>query len=176
MGEIAQYTDLVALGGLVPPTPLLPSHDLSRFDCGKAPLNDWLRHTAGRLEGRSARCYVLAQRNSVVIGFYCLSPGAVHQEGAQRKARQKVLDPTAVVTIGRLAVDKSYQGQGLGRALLKDALRRVIGASDLVGARAVVVHAVDHEAIPFYARYGFRSLPMGSQTLFLPIDEVILGL
>lgn len=173
MGEVTQYS--VALGALLPPTVLLPSHELSRFDCGKTPLNDWLRHVAGRSEGRSARCYVLTSRNSV-IGFYCLAPGAVQHEGAPRKARQSMFDPTPVVIIGRLAVDKSYQGQGLGRALLKDALLRVTRASELVGARAVVVHAVDQEAIPFYARYGFRSFPMGSQTLFLPIDEIISGI
>jgi GNAT superfamily N-acetyltransferase len=85
-------------------------------------------------------------------------------------------DPTPVVIIGRLAVDKAYQGKGIGRALLKDALLRVTKASELVGARAVVVHAVDQEAVPFYARYGFRTFPIGNQTLYLPIDEIIAEL
>jgi GNAT superfamily N-acetyltransferase len=85
-------------------------------------------------------------------------------------------DPTPVVIIGRLAIDKNYQGKGLGRALLKDALLRITKASELVGARAVIVHAVDQGAIPFYARYGFKSFPVGSQTLFLPIDEIINSL
>jgi predicted N-acetyltransferase YhbS len=78
--------------------------------------------------------------------------------------------------MGRLALDINYQGKGLGRALLKDALWRVTRASELVGARAVVVHAVDQEVIPFYARYGFRSFATNNQTLFLPIEEIIAGL
>jgi len=80
------------------------------------------------------------------------------------------------VIIGRLAIDKEYQGQGLGRALLQDALLRVTKASELVGARAVLVHAVDQQAVPFYARYGFKTFPHGNQTLFLPIEEIVQSL
>jgi hypothetical protein len=60
--------------------------------------------------------------------------------------------------------------------MLKDALLRVTKASDLVGARAVLVHAVDQEAVPFYARYGFRSFPMGNQSLFLTIEDIVKAL
>lgn len=171
MGEVKPYS-LAALATLFAPAPLRHNHDVSRFDCGKIPLNDWLRHTALRSEGRSARCYVITQRN-FVVGFYCLSAGAVQHDGAPRKLRHNMPNPTPVVIIGRLAVDKTLQGNGIGRALLKDALLRVTRASELVGARAILVHAVDHEAVPFYARYGFRSFPMGNQSLFLPIDEII---
>lgn len=174
MGEVTPYS-MVALGAVMPPAPLQATHDVSRFDCGKIPLNDWVRHTALRSEGRSARCYVLSLRNTV-IGFYCLSAGAVQHEGAPRKLRQNLPNPTPVVIIGRLAVDKAYQGKGIGRGLLKDALLRITKASELVGARAVLVHAVDQEAVPFYARYGFRSFPMGNQSLYLPIDEIVAAL
>lgn len=174
MGEVTPYSSL-ALAALGPPVPLQASHDTNRFDCGKVPLNDWLRDLALRSEGRTSRCYVVAQRNTVV-GFYCLAAGAVRHEGAPRKLRQNAPDPTPVVIIGRLAVDKTIQGQGLGRGMLKDALSRITKASELVGARAVIVHAVDQEAVPFYARYGFRSFPMGNQTLFLTIEEIINSL
>jgi GNAT superfamily N-acetyltransferase len=100
----------------------------------------------------------------------------VQHEGAPRKLRQNLPNPTPVVIIGRLAVDKAYQGKGIGRGLLKDALLRITKASELVGARAVLVHAVDQEAVPFYARYGFRSFPMGNQSLYLPIDEIVAAL
>jgi GNAT superfamily N-acetyltransferase len=170
MAEIKSYQE--ALGPILAPAPLLPSHDVSRFDCGKVPLNDWLKHTALRSEARSARCYV-AQRRQIVVGFYCLAAGAVVHEGAPRKLRQNLPSPSPAVIIGRLAVDKDHQGQGLGRALLQDALLRVTKASELVRARAVLVHAVDQEAVPFYARYGFRSFPLGNRTLYLPIEEII---
>lgn len=173
MAEIRPYSD--ALGPILAPTPLLPAHDVTRFDSGKVPLNDWLRHTALKSEARSARCYVVLRRQ-FVVGFYCLAAGAVTHDGAPRKLRQNLPNPTPVVIIGRLAVDKEHQGQGLGRALLQDALLRVTKASELVGARAVLVHAVDQEAVPFYARYGFRSFPVGNQTLYLPIEEIIESL
>lgn len=173
MAKVTSYEEV--LGPLLAPAPLQPSHDVSRFDCGKAPLNDWLKHTALKAEARSARCFVVLRRQSVV-GFYCLAAGAVKHEGAPRKLRTNLPDPTPVVIIGRLAVDKEYQGKGLGRALLQDALLRVTRASELVGARAVLVHAVDQEAVPFYARYGFRSFPVGNQTLYLPIEEIIRSL
>lgn len=174
MGEVTPYSD-AALAALGPPVPLMAGHDVSRFDCGKVPLNDWIRDTALRAEGRTSRCYVTTQRNRVV-GFYCLAAGAVSHEGAPRKLRQNAPDPVPIVIIGRLAVDKSLQGMGVGRALLKDALLRIAKASDLVGARAVVVHVVDQRAVPFYARYGFRAFPMGNQTLFLTIDEIVRSL
>jgi GNAT superfamily N-acetyltransferase len=111
-----------------------------------------------------------------VVGFYCLAAGAVQHEGAPRKLRQNAPDPIPIVIIGRLAVDKSLQGKGIGRGMLKDALLRVTMASKLVGARAVIVHAVDQEAVPFYARYGFRAFPTGNQTLFLTIEDIISAL
>jgi len=173
MAEIKPLQE--ALGPILAPAPLLPVHDVSRFDCGKPPLNDWLKHIALKAEARSARCYVILRRQHVV-GFYCLAAGAVRHDGAPRKLRRNLPDPTPVVIIGRLAIDKDHQGQGLGRALLQDALLRITRASELVGARAVLVHAVDQEAIPFYARYGFRAFPVGNQTLFLPIEEIIQSL
>jgi GNAT superfamily N-acetyltransferase len=174
MGEVTPYSKL-ALAALGPPVPFQATHDISRFDCGKVPLNDWLRDAALKSEGRTARCYVVVQRNAVV-GFYCLAAGAVQHHGAPRKLRRNSPDPIPVVIIGRLAVDRTLQGNGIGRGMLKDALSRITKASELVGARAVIVHAVDHEAVPFYARYGFRAFPMGNQTLFLTIDDIIKAL
>lgn len=171
MGEITQYS-AAALATLGPPVPYTANHDASRFDCGKAALNDWIRETALRSEGRTARCYVVPLRQSV-IGYYCLAAGAVRHEGAPRKLRQNAPNPTPVVIIGRLAVDKTFQGRGIGKGLLKDALLRITKASEMVGARAVVVHAVDQEAVPFYARYGFRQFPMGNQSLYVTIESIV---
>ena len=172
MGEVTPAT---APNSYSAPAPLLPTHDTSTFDCGKPPLNDWLRHKALKSEGRSARCFVTCFQGAVA-GYYCLAAGAVAHDGAPRKLRQNMPDPTPVVILGRLAVDRAHQGRGIARGLLKDALLRIVKASDLVGARAVLVHAIDLDAVPFYARYGFRAFPTGQQSLYLPIDEIIASL
>jgi GNAT superfamily N-acetyltransferase len=155
---------------------LTVKHDTYRFDCGRPLLNDWLKFGALTSDARFTRCFVLCARNSLVIGYYCLKAGAVQHDGARRKLSQNMPSPIPVVIIGRMAIDKPYQGKGLGRALLKDALLRIVRASQLVGARAVLVQAIDHEAVQFYARYSFKPFPLNNQTLFLPMDEIVVAL
>ena len=156
------------------PEPIADTHDLSRFDCGKAALNDWLRSRATRSEGRSSRCYVVCAGRAVV-GYYCLSTGAERHDGstrAPRALRANMPDPTPVMVLGRLAVDKEFQGRGIGKDMLRDALLRVLAASRVVGARAVIVHVIDDEAVPFYAGFGFRSFAGDARTMFLAIETI----
>ena len=87
--------------------------------------------------------------------------------GALRRNRP---DPLAVVVLGRLAVDHRQQGQGLGRALVADALRRSLAARRLIGARALLVHAIDAQAAAFYRSLGFRSSPLSASTLMLQLS------
>jgi GNAT superfamily N-acetyltransferase len=77
-----------------------------------------------------------------------------------------------LILIGRLAVDSGFQRQGIGPWLLKDALARALAASQIVGARAVLVQAIDEAAIAFYAKAGFIEFPSGTRTLFLPIETI----
>jgi GNAT superfamily N-acetyltransferase len=160
---------------LSPPTALEPGHDVSRFDCGKEPLNDWLKERAKSSEGRSARCFVVAQA-SRVVGYYCTAAGSVEREKLPKKFRRNMPGAVPVVIVGRLAVDKTRQGSGLGGALLKDALLRILGASSQIGARAVLLHALDDDALLFYRGYGFISLPEEPRTLFLPLETVAAAL
>jgi predicted N-acetyltransferase YhbS len=81
-----------------------------------------------------------------------------------------------VLVLGRLAVDLRHHGQGIGAGLLKDALRRALSVAAEAGVRAILVHAIDAEAVPFYTRYGFRAFPEGSLTFFLPMEEVAAAL
>ena len=81
-------------------------------------------------------------------------------------------DPTPVMVLGRLAVDKEFQGRGIGKDILRDALVRVLQASRVVGARALIVHAIDDDAVPFYAAFGFRPFPGDARTMFLPIEAI----
>jgi predicted N-acetyltransferase YhbS len=158
------------------PAPLADAHEVSRFDCGNAVLNDWLRTKAPKSEGRSARCYVVCEGNTVV-GYYALTTGAVrHDKSAPRALRANLPDPTPVIVLGRLAVDEAYRGRGIGGGLLKDALSRALAASRIVGARAVIVHAIDDEAARFYAAFGFKPFPGEARTMYLATEAIQNGL
>jgi GNAT superfamily N-acetyltransferase len=167
MGEVVKHPTALAQD-ITAPMPITAEHEVSRFDCGKEPLNDWIKSKAAKSEGRSSRCYVVCQ-GKTVIGYYCLSTGAVAHAGAPRGLRQNLPDPTPVMVIGRLAVDKEFHSRGIGTGMLKDAFSRILFASKTVGARAIIVHAIDEEAIPFYTAHDFRAFPTDSRTLWLPI-------
>jgi GNAT superfamily N-acetyltransferase len=157
------------------PAPINEKHDVSRFDCGKVALNDWLRSRALKNEGKASRCFVVCDGQSVV-GFYALAAGAVRHDQAPRSptAALKRNMPTQipVLVLGRMAVDGTQQGKGLGGWLLKDALQRALSVASDIGARAVLVHAIDQEVVPFYTQYGFRPFPGGELTLFLSISDI----
>ena len=123
-----------------PPEPLTADHDTSGFDCGVPVLDAWLKDRALRNESRFSRCYVVRSGNNVA-GYYCISAGSVAREAAPGRLRRNAPDLIPVSVIGRLAVGRSYAGQGLGADLLADALRRVAIASacaDRFGAEALV--------------------------------------
>jgi GNAT superfamily N-acetyltransferase len=139
------------------PVPLEASHDLSAFDCGAPALDEYLKKYAlVNPQNQSARTYV-TRRGEAVVGYYSLAAGSVgREETPTRVARGLARHPIQVIQLARLAVDRGEQGKGLGAALLKDALLRAAQASDLIGCRAVLVHAKDQTAKVFYQRYGFE--------------------
>lgn len=150
-------------------------HNRSGFDCGHPLLNDWLATKAGQFERKDlARVYVLvAAGETTVKGYYALSSHTVGFEALpedQAKGLPRIDMP--VVLIGRLAVDRSTQGQGLGEFLLIDALRRAEYLANKVGIRAVEVHAINDAARQFYEKYGFLSLQDDPQHLFLPMHVI----
>ncbi|SED36298.1 Acetyltransferase (GNAT) family protein [Rhizobiales bacterium GAS188] len=158
-----------------PPCPIAAAHDRTPFGCGNPVLDDWLKQRALSSEGRSARTYVLCS-GETVIGYYCLATGAEKRVGMPKKIRQGNPDPVPLIIIGRLAVDSRFHGQGLGAALLKDALTRAAAASEIVGARAVLVHAIDDRAVAFYAKAQFVEFPGGSRRPFLPIETLLAAI
>jgi GNAT superfamily N-acetyltransferase len=81
-----------------------------------------------------------------------------------------------VVVLGRLAVDRDFQGQGLGRALLRDAILRTLQAADIIGVRAILVHALSEQAKRFYEDCGFVPSPINPLTLMVTVPEAINGL
>jgi GNAT superfamily N-acetyltransferase len=155
---------------LRPPEPLSASHDLAGFDCGMEELNLWLVANAAASEGLTARTYVVAA-GSRVAAYYCLATGAVVRGALpSAKLRRNTPNEIPVVVIGRLAVDKRFQNRGLGPALLRDAILRALSASELVGMRAILVHAIDDAAVGFYKKFGFLASPLNPRTLVLPIE------
>jgi GNAT superfamily N-acetyltransferase len=153
------------------PVPLLATHDPSRFTCGNDSLDHWIRARAGKSEGRSARTYVVC-RQAQIIAYYALAMGAETLQKAPGPVRRNMPDPIPLVVLARLAVDHTFQGKGIGAALLRDALVRSCDVAAIVGTRAVIVHAIDDAAAKFYARYGFMEFPHGSRTLFLPMETI----
>lgn len=151
------------------------SHDRSAFDCGQPVLNEWLKNRAGQFDRRDlSRTFVAARPDdTVVLGYYALSTHRVLYEdlpAAQAKGLPRLDVP--VVLLGRLAVDQSCQGQGLGALLLVDALRRAMHISEQVGIRAVEVDAIDEPARQCYLKFGFRSLLDDPQHLMMPMHEI----
>ena len=151
------------------------AHDRSVFDCGQPMLNEWLRDRAGQFDRRDlSRTFVAARPDeATVLGYYAVSTHRVIYDvlpSTEAKGLPRLDIP--VILIGRLAVDQSVQGQGLGALLLVDALRRSMRISDQIGIRAVEVDALDDTARNFYLKFGFRPLLDDPRHLFLSMQEI----
>lgn len=158
------------------PERLAAQHEVNDFTNGvHESLDAWLHDRALASEGNSARTYVVcdAANRQRVVGYYTITT-AMEQRVAlpSAKLRRGMPEQVPLLLVARLAVDAGFQGIGLGADLLADALRRCAAASEIVGARAVVVHAIDEKAAAFYARHGFIASPLGELVLLLPMESV----
>ncbi len=158
---------------LSPVEPLTAGHVLEGFDCGQTELNVWLvryalqNHAAGSSKTR------VVTAGGRVVGFYALAMGAVAKpEAPARIAKGLAGHPIPVAVLTRLGVDLSMQRRGLGSALLKDAMLRVLEVSEVVGVRAVLVHAKDDRACGFYQSYGFEPSPIDPYQLMLLLKDL----
>ena len=151
------------------------SHERDAFDCGNDALNDWLHKRVSQFEKRDlSRAYVAVREGELrVYGYYALSTHRVRYEAlAADQAKGLPHIDVPVVLLGRLAIDRTAQGQGLGSLLLIDALRRAELVATQVGVRAVEVDAIDDAARRFYMKFGFTSLLDDCNHLFLSIRAV----
>jgi len=161
-----------AVSALRPPEPLTAEHNLDEFQCGKAPLDEWLRRRARANQATGAsRTYVVCDGRRVV-GYYALASGAITVESAPGRFRRNMPNPIPVAVLARLAVDSAWHGRGIGRALFRDAASRVAYAADAIGIRGIVVHAISAEAKNFYIALGFDPSPSEPMTLMVTLADV----
>jgi GNAT superfamily N-acetyltransferase len=161
---------------LSPPQPLADQHEIEDFSSGQVSLDEWLRRRAraNQISGAS-RTYVVCEGNRVVA-YYALASGAISVESAPGRFRRNMPDPIPVAVLARLAVDRNWQGQGIGRALFRDAARRVEQAADAIGIRGIVVHAISEDARSFYLALGFDPSPGDRMTLLVTLSDIRAGL
>lgn len=153
------------------PERLHTDHVITSFESGYEVLDDWLTHQAHHNERVDAsRTYVVCH-HSVVVAYYCLSTGSVVRRDVIGAMRRNMPDPIPVMILGRLAVDRQWQGRGIGAALLQDALLRTIQVSEIAGVKALMVHAISDTAAAFYRRWGFSESPCLPKTLFLSVRQ-----
>jgi len=160
------------MNGPASPEPLTDRHDLADFTSGEASLDGWLRRRAraNQVSGAS-RTYVVCENNRV-IGYYALASGAITVASAPGRFRRNMPDPIPVVLLGRLAVDRGWSGRGFGRALFRDAARRVANAADAIGIRGILVHAISPEAKNFYLALGSDPSPSDPMVLMVTVAGV----
>jgi GNAT superfamily N-acetyltransferase len=152
---------------------LRSNHPISAFDCGRVDLNTWFQKHALQTQGANgARTYV-GIVGGVVIGYYSLAVGQIEYEGAAVRLQKGLArHPIPVMLLARLAVDKGWQGQGVGQGLVRDAILRTIEVSEIAGIRALIVHAKDEAALRFYESCGFEPSPTDPLHLWAPLKDI----
>jgi GNAT superfamily N-acetyltransferase len=159
------------------PEPLADAHELADFASGVASLDDWLKRRARANQASGAtRTFVVADGRRVVA--YCaVASGGISIGGAPGRFRRNMPDPIPIALLARLAIDREWQGRGLGRALFRDCAARVTHAADSLGIRGIVVHAISEQAKAFYLAIGFEPSPLDPMTLMVTLGDVraVLG-
>ncbi|MDR2678701.1 MAG: GNAT family N-acetyltransferase [Zoogloeaceae bacterium] len=158
------------------PQPLTAHHDVQSFASGMDSLDQWLKRRAlkNQITGAS-RTFVVCEE-ARVLAYYALASSAILMDAAPGRFRRNMPDPIPVVLLGRLAVDQSRQGQGFGRALVKDAGRRILQAADTIGIRGLLAHAISMDARKFYERIGFEPSPLDPMTLMVTLADLKVSL
>jgi ribosomal protein S18 acetylase RimI-like enzyme len=157
-------------------TPLDAAQDRTRFDSGSDPLDRYLReHVAQDVRRRVAACFVALTEEQRIAGYYTLASASLLLANLPARTAKKLPRYPSVpaVRMGRLAVDRAFQGQGLGGALLADAIDRAIRSE--IAAYALMVDAKNDQAAAFYRYHGFIVLPDTPLALFLPLATAATG-
>jgi GNAT superfamily N-acetyltransferase len=152
---------------------LVSADTVESFDCGQPALNQFLhRYALVNQRSNSAHTYVSCN-SGLVVGFYSLAVGSVDPATAAPRVTKGIAQhPVPVMILARLAVDLQHQRVGLGKALLKDALKRTAQAADIAGIRALLVHAKDELAQQWYQNWEFEPSASDPFHLFLLMKDL----
>lgn len=159
----------------MPVLPLTGSHDRQGFDCGRQELNDWLRQVARQHQDKGLSKTFVAVREeepSRICSYYALTLSELENRHLPEAWRKKLPRRIPGVRLGRLAIDKHYQGKGLGALLLVDALTRARRIAAEAGGIGLFVDALDEQAAGYYRRFGFAASPDNPLLLFLPAGVI----
>jgi len=148
-------------------------HPVEAFDCGREELDRYLvRYAWQNQQAGAAQTYV-GIVGEAIVGYHTLAVGHVTLEDApQRLTKGLAKHPVPIMLLARLAIDRRWQGQGVGKALLRDAMQRTLQAADIAGIRAFAVHAKDEEARRFYEHFDFMPSPTDPMHLFVLLKDV----
>jgi len=148
-------------------------HPIDAFDCGQELLNQWLRKHALQNQGAGAAQSYVGLMSGVVIGYYSLAVGQIEYIDAPERLRKGLArHPVPIMLLARLAVDKSWQKKGVGRALLRDAVLRTLQAAEIAGIRALAVHAKDDAARRYYEQFDFEASPADPLHLLVLLKDL----
>jgi len=160
------------------PCPIANQHIIEGFSSGKPSLDSWLKEMAlHNQEQGYTRTFVIADENFKVVGYHSVCAGMIHRSDVSRSVKgSKAPTEIPIAVLARLAVDADHQGNGLGKALLKNALMSVVSAAQVVAFRAVIIHALDDEAVTFYKKFGFQETKNMERRLILPTKDIAASL
>ena len=161
--------------GFQKPVPLEARHGAENFRCGVLSLDEWVRkHALQSHRSGGSRVFVTTETDPDIAGYYALAAGAIMARDGSARLVQGLAthQPVPVVLLGRLAVDTRHQRQQVGRSLLLDAMTRVLAAGEMIGIRALLVHAVDEQAMERYAQFGFERSPTHPLHLILLLKDL----
>ena len=158
------------------PQILASEHETTNFASGVASLDDWLRRRARANESAGASRTFVVCEGTEVIAYYALAAGGISAKATPGRFRRNMPEPIPVAILGRLAVSRTYQGKGLGRAMVRDAILRLLSAGETLGIRGLLVDALSDDARHFYLALGFEPSPLEPTTLMITLTDAAKNL
>lgn len=155
--------------GLTPPEPLNSTHILENFDSGSGPIDAWLKQRAiAAIDARTAKVFVVC-RGKFVVAYFALAASRVRREELPNDSQQGLSNhPVPTILLARMGVDQNFQGQGIGKALVANAVSRALAATENIAAFAIIANAKE-ESRSFYKQLGFLESPKDPSLVILPL-------